>query len=363
VTMIVKVIVLIIIGVAALKLPSCDICYVENFVHTFQIDRPVLRSYQTWDAQLYLEVAQYWYRPDHQSIVFYPLFPLLIKLVTPLAFGNAFVAGMLVSAVASVTAMIVLFALVEKLHSREIAWRTVLILLAFPTAFYFHLIYSEGLFLLIVCVGFLAVVKRQRALAVAAHLLMPLTRLQGMMVGGAHIMSAVFTRKQWRDSLLAAAAAFSGFGIYLLFMWVTTGSPFAAFTLQGSHYKNYSVSTLFHPLDWARNNILYFQPGSIVGFTYQLVNRAFFWLFLVLLPLVYYRVRRDLFWFTLILGGVTILSGNLVSWPRYMLTLFPLFIPLAYFLKTRIRLVSWCIATVSLQIFFLMLHSQNYWFA
>jgi hypothetical protein len=136
-----------------------------------------------WDGEWYLALAQSGYHGDDGSSAFFPLFPLLIKLLAFLLGGNYLLAGILLSSAATLAAFILLYELVSREFNREMAGRTVLYLAVFPTAFFFSAIYSEGLFLALALGAFLAARHYRNwwltALLVA---LATLTRSQGILI-------------------------------------------------------------------------------------------------------------------------------------------------------------------------------------
>src|SRR5436189_1592648 len=101
-----------------------------------------------WDAGWFERIARDGYDPSDASAAFFPAFPLAIRgvtLVLPLAEDDA---ALLVSNVAFLGAIIVLFALTTYEFSPFVARRTVLLLVSFPVSFFFLSPYSESLFLL-----------------------------------------------------------------------------------------------------------------------------------------------------------------------------------------------------------------------
>src|SRR5205807_6959738 len=92
---------------------------------------PLQWGFSAWDGQHYLFLADNGYHAGQMSNAFYPLFPLLIHLATPL-FGSSLPAGLLVSNVASLAGLLVLFDLVRLLHGRATARRALLLYVAFP---------------------------------------------------------------------------------------------------------------------------------------------------------------------------------------------------------------------------------------
>ena len=104
-----------------------------------------------WDAVWYLSIAErgYWFDPHGPSnVAFFPLLPLLIKGVALLT-GNVVVAGLLVSNLAALGAILALWRWVRAEAGPVAAEQAVLWLLVYPFSFFFHSIYAESLFFLL----------------------------------------------------------------------------------------------------------------------------------------------------------------------------------------------------------------------
>ncbi len=105
--------------------------------------------WRRWDAHHFLTIAQYGYtapESDPHATAFFPAFPLAVR---PLLWVGAspVLAGLLVSAVASVVAGFFLFRLAEEEIGEGAGRRALLYLTIFPTAVFLIAPYSESLFL------------------------------------------------------------------------------------------------------------------------------------------------------------------------------------------------------------------------
>ncbi len=92
------------------------------------------------------------YREDDASAAFLPGYPLAIRAVAWVV-RDELLAALLVSNGAFLAALIVLHALTEEEYDRPMARRSVVLLAAFPTSFFFLAPYSESLFLLLTLVS------------------------------------------------------------------------------------------------------------------------------------------------------------------------------------------------------------------
>lgn len=124
-------------------------------------------GYGAWDGVHYLAIAQYGYQVDGDT-AFFPLYPLLVHAahtVTRLSYVRS---GMLVSDVAAAAAFVVLHRLIVRSLGRQVADRSILLLLAFPFALFLNVVYTESLTLLLVALFFLFLQQNRWWWAMAA---------------------------------------------------------------------------------------------------------------------------------------------------------------------------------------------------
>ncbi|MEZ5320901.1 MAG: hypothetical protein R2698_02250 [Microthrixaceae bacterium] len=136
----------------------------------------------TWDGTHYALLTEVGFgRAQAESLRFFPLYPLLAKVLSPLAGVDAALA--VVSNAAALGAMFVLWRIVVDWgYGESIASRTVWAAAVFPSAFCLAFAYSEALFLLVLFAAVLAVERNRPWPAVAALLAVGLTRPTGVMV-------------------------------------------------------------------------------------------------------------------------------------------------------------------------------------
>jgi hypothetical protein len=155
-------------------------------------DNEFLNLQARWDAGWYLTVAIEGYswnpnRPlDQQNIVFFPAFPLLMRVSGRLLGGTSTaysVAGTVISLAAFLGALVYLFRLArDLLGSEDKAGASVWLIATFPFALFFSALYTESLFLLGAVATFYHFHRREYARAGAWGLLIGLTRPPGCFV-------------------------------------------------------------------------------------------------------------------------------------------------------------------------------------
>lgn len=137
-------------------------------------------STDRWDAVHYIGIAQHGYTTS-VSAAFFPLYPLLIRIAA-WATGSFVIAGVLISTVAFAIALALLFRLARDELDGHVARGAVLLLAFAPLSLFFTAVYTESLFLaLSVAVFYLARHDRliPASLAAAAA---SLTHIEGVLL-------------------------------------------------------------------------------------------------------------------------------------------------------------------------------------
>jgi hypothetical protein len=112
-----------------------------------------------WDGEWFLYVAQVGYRPGDFTSPFFPLYPILVRILATVLGGNYLWAGVIVSALAAAVALVLLYLLVSYEMGPSAGKRSALYLAVFPTSFFLAACYSESLFLALCLGAFLAARK------------------------------------------------------------------------------------------------------------------------------------------------------------------------------------------------------------
>jgi hypothetical protein len=113
-----------------------------------------------WDGGWFLRIAEHSYASDVGTAAFYPLYPGALAIVGRIFGGHFIVAGIVLSLVAGLAAVVVLESLAVRLVG-ESGRRTVLYLMLFPMSFFLQAVYSEAFFLALAVAAF-ALAERAR---------------------------------------------------------------------------------------------------------------------------------------------------------------------------------------------------------
>jgi len=306
-----------------------------------------LAFWSNWDANNLLRVAEVGYPrtgDDSFFIVYLPGYPFAVRAVA-YVFQNLILSGLIVSFVASVGAAWFLYKLVRVERDHDEAWRSVLWLFAFPTAYFLTLPYSESLYLFGSVAALYAARTNRWARAAAGGILATVTRLQALPLVPALAIEAL-RRKETRARISAlawSALAGSGIAIYLAINWIARGDPFEFLEVQADHWANRGAWPWVPLIDAWRA----VAGGGLEG-DFVLIYWGRLVATLLAVTLLVTGRRRlspaeSVFGWTAL---VLILSSSwLISMPRYLIGIFPLFIVLAH--HTMSNRVLWPLLSVS----------------
>jgi hypothetical protein len=173
-------------------------------------------TFAQWDSVWFLHIARHGYDLK-ETAAFFPLYPLVVRGVSEVVRSDV-AAAVLVSLAAGTSAVVVLHRLARPLLGPGGAGTTALLVTLYPIAFVFTAAYSDGLFLALAAGSFLAAVQRRPWLAGTLGGLACGTRLIGLALLPA-LLVLLWPRSR-RDGLrlaplLLLPAAVAAYGLYL----------------------------------------------------------------------------------------------------------------------------------------------------
>ena len=351
--------------------------------------------FANWDGQYYLLLSDWGYNyeetPDSPR-AFFPLYPALIHILSYVVPRMA--AAALLSYLLTAGFCYFLFKLGEHFGCHK-PYLAILIVLAFPTAFFTSVFYTEALFLFLQLglVYHLLVTKSRKRWIYAA--LLPLTRGTALFFAVglfAYMLIAYFksakkkteTRSQrrrrarkeknayggataesvafnWHYYLSCFYAFFVGGVLYLAFLGFTTGDPLAGVSAQDT-FSVHSISNLLNPGHF----IAYLSSESTGWFDVRdsLFNKTFIVVALLFSFVFVLYKEWGLLCFYLPLIYCQAAMGVGVGFPRFFLVA----IPFLALMITRNTRQSWliyaiCAVAFAFQLYLLHQFSLNFWVA
>jgi hypothetical protein len=338
-------------------------------------DRYFIAPWYRWDVGWFLRIAEEGYTVVDGRSSFFPLYPFLMRVVGDVFGGNYIISGLVVSNVALIAALILLFQLVERRYGAKIARGTLICLALYPAYFFNMAYYAESLSLLTTVACFYALETRRwpwvgvfAALAVLSKLpsvvlLVPIVWefwLQRRRIFSTDVLAVLaipLTLVLWSTTLrligneVAMTDTSSQLGILTPLLTPSWQSEFGGQVVmpwQGIYLAFQSIPAA---IDFG-------SPTGIFKVVYDVVMVFFF---ACIIPFTL-RLRHSTYLiycvaaFTMNLM-VTIPSTPLANFPRRMMMAFPIFIVIAMIVKKPgLRLALFFVAvllSVTLNTFFI----------
>jgi len=311
-----------------------------------------------WDGQWYLKIAAEGYNANDGTSAFFPLYPWTVAIFGWLA-GERFIwMGIVLSSVFFLAALVLLHRLVRFDFHHEDAGRTVFYLAAFPMAFFFWAVYSESLFLFLSVAALLAMRAQKWWWAALAISFAVWTRTTGL------LLILPFAWEMWlayhppfpkdpkamppprpsRWTVYALALPLVALLGFVLWSWFVFHDPLAPISAQADWNRHFS---------WPWQTIAgAWNVATQAGLQFQPENQAWTYLGSFVLAVVvgalairWLRPSYSIYlWAGIIFPLFSATPHNpLLSYPRFLLVLFPAFIVLALMGRNRYahQIITW----------------------
>lgn len=206
-----------------------------------------LAAFANFDGEHFLSIALSGYATYEQA--FFPLYPLLIRILSPLA-HSPFGAGFLLSNALFLASLPLFASYSKKISPRGATWWAILFLLAFPTSFFFGSVYATSLFFFITLLTFRFVEQRKYAAAAVCAFLASLTWIGGIFLIIPLGLALWQDKKQLVVSLpnlAILAAPLLGVGLYMIYLARTIGDPLFFYHAQPAFGANRSTGIILLP--------------------------------------------------------------------------------------------------------------------
>jgi hypothetical protein len=318
-----------------------------------------IEPWYRWDAGWMANLAENGYAGAEDAsgrigVAFLPAMPA--TMAGARAFGlNPFWVGLLVANLAGAAGAAVFARVAVRLAgNREVGLRAFVLLIAFPSAFFFSAPYNESFGLLFTALAMAAWLDLRPVRAGVFAALGSLARMTGVAVGVAALAAWLFedrTRRGLWRAVAVAAGSFAGLLLFWGYLWLAVGDPLAGLKAQPAWGRRplsvwnplYAVHSIYDPAKphWG-------EAVVVLGFA-VLGVRA--WL------------RRGAFWGVLTLVPVAqmVMSGTFLSGHRLILAALPGFIELADVLRTRFYFRLTVVGFVLVQLVLLNRFVHWYW--
>jgi hypothetical protein len=323
-----------------------------------------------WDAGWYLGIVRFGYEyipGQSTSVAFFPLFPLLIGIFDRVLPGGDVLAALVVVHLALAMALVYVFQTVRLDFGDKVAWRTLVFLLMFPTAFFFSAVYTESLLLLGIAGALYHARRGQWWRAAGFGVIASATKIVGV------LMPIPLALELWRQRgasrrdpwpLLAVAASSLGTFAYFGYLHWKFGS-FRVFFHTESEWHRDVLSPVFlmgiKRVLGDTSALIYYPPNSTaLNSLFLILDTTLLIVFLVAGFIVWRRIRPSYGALIISMALVPALSGSPQSLNRYVVVLFPAFILLGLIRSEPVRQAILIVFTFGLAIT-TYLFVQSYW--
>ena len=323
----------------------------------------IMDQFNRWDAPHYIDIARNWYvnQGDQQNfIVFFPLYPILIRLFTS-NFSYVNLSALAVANVSSIFAFVYLFKLAKLDFDDGVAQKAVLFLSVFPTAYFLSAPYTEGLFFALIIASIYYARLSKWPLAGVLGLFAAVTRMAGLLLLPVLLVEYLH-QKEWKprkigSEVLWVSLALVGFLIYLNINNQVTGNPFAFMEIERTHWFNHldPITGLAQAL--AATGKPY--PDNI---TIGAAPIIFAFLgFLAVAGGFARRLRPSYLVYMLFTWILAVSTAWWISVPRYVMAMFPMFILLGTLSRRRTVTILITVAFAAALCFFTVLFALGKW--
>lgn len=284
----------------------------------------------TWDGTYYRVLAEQWYGAVPDSARFFPLYPALGRVTSPLFGGREDVALVVISNLCAFAGALVLWRLVrEVLHDSPSAERAAWMVAILPAGFVLAFAYTEGPALLLVAAVLLALHRRSFLLAGVLGLLAAMLRPVGGLIVVAIAVELYRVRPRPKPWVALVALVGPVAGLLLALMWIaaTTGDFWSPVTIQNEIRGGFQdpFTRVLEPIGEA-------LTGNFRDI-YNLGNMAL----LIALSVIAVRRAQPLSWLAYGAASLMVLLSSQVtdSLGRYGLVVVPFVVALAQWAEKR----------------------------
>lgn len=328
------------------------------------INNNLAQNWVHWDGWWYMDITNNGYDTDfplvnpenivcnqgsgacQRNFAFFPLYPISINALHSLSGLAPELSGILLSNLAFLGCVYLLFKLAKQLFNSKVAFITGLLFAISPLSYVFSALMSESLFVFFLLLTLLLTINKKYLLAGLIGGLLSATRNTGVLVLIPMIM--IYWKQNKNDfnlkklnwkMLLSLLMVPVGIIIYSGYLNYLVGDPLAFIHIQAFWEKPVNG---IHPLLAIPFSIFdYSLEGSLKIHIYDLI-----WFFGAL-TIFFIGLRKKLVPFylnSIILWlFVPLMAGSMVALPRYISVLFPIYLIIGKLLSKKSRLVFVCI--------------------
>jgi Gpi18-like mannosyltransferase len=294
----------------------------------------VLKTWAVWDSTHYLKIVKQGYPKSFNprqfnNYGFFPGYPLVIWIVsTVFFFGNALVAGIVISNICFIIALYFLYRIVEREYNQIIAERTLYIFSLLPFSFIFSGLMSESLFLLLIVLTIYFVQQNKLLPATILAFLATITRPVGIVLIIFLAVRLMRNKEPFFTKIKKIFLTSLGPALGLLsvgtFFYIRSGDFFAYTHTQAGAWNHY----FSNPFTEIYKNLISDNIHLVISAVFILLSSA----------ILIYGIRKLRLEYTIFAFGLLffhLFTGSILASPRYSVVVFPIAIASAYLLRSE----------------------------
>lgn len=321
-----------------------------------------LNAWNRWDGPHYTFLSQHWYTntgDEANFIVFFPLYPLLVKIFSFLPIKTVFLEIFLSSSL-FVVGSYYFYRLIQIDYSEKIAAWAVIALAIFPTSYFFNAPYTEALFLLLFSSSFYFARKNNWVAAGLITGLACITRPFGILILAGIIIEWFYSKpRSWKSLPVIFFPSFVTVLYYLSLNYSTYGDPLMFQKILANNWQKHLISPIAGIMDSWRIAL----SGGLTNYVLMVgwaeaITTTMSW---ILIPFSFKYLRKSwAIFFTLSVAAFSSTSF-ILSTPRYLLSIPPLFVLIALAQENYLFRIIWRLFSVALLFSLAIIFARGQW--
>ena len=315
----------------------------------------LIELHNRWDSYWYLDIAKNGYylrgEKDISNVVFFPLYPLLVRLAGLGTGADLVLAGWMLSSLFLVLALVMLTRLSQEFHPDIDPTLPAAFLLVYPAAFFLNAVYTESLFLFLSLATVFWALRRNFMIASVWAALASATRVAGVFLFVLLFIEFV-QANGWRALLTRRvcplALAPLGALAFFFYHWIAFGDFFLYLKVQSFFGRNFEMQASDYLV---RNNPD--LANTVLDLSYTAVA--------ILLGVIALRRFRLSYGVYMLVSLATALSsGSVLGIARYSMVLFPIYF-IAAGIRSRVGRGAWLFGSTLLLALDIIRFANHYW--
>ncbi len=331
-----------------------------------------LAAWTRWDGYAYLRIAEGGYAGNlfdgqYLDVVFYPLYPWLIRIVA-VVFRNYQLSGLLISTICYGLGCVYFDKLLTEEYGEEVSKNALILLSAFPFAFFFGAIMTESLFFFLLAAFLYYLRKHAWFQCALVGFFLCMTKVQGMLLTLAVIAELFYSyhgfrlikEGKWKQfgkdiilNGLKCVPMVGGILIYLLVNYLITGNAFMFMTYQKSNWHNglYPIwETISYVFDYVKGGWY-----TSTGMSLWVPEFLLFFVYIIVIAYSFNKKMRPAYLTYFVTFFILTYSSSwLISGGRYTLSALPMFMAGGIFISEHPRWkMPLCVLSYSLMMVYM----------